>query len=78
MGNQIRVFIVNSQTGYSGDKSFDSRCTVGDVFDMEIRNGNWNNYSVRLNRNDVRDRNTTLRDGDRLTFTPSKVDAGSR
>lgn len=74
--NQMEIHIVNSYNGFNGPKSYSNGISVGELFDLEMRGQSWSNFTVRVNRQETRDRNTGLRHGDRVSITPSKVDAG--
>lgn len=75
--NPVNItFINNEGTGFAGPETVAPGTTVGAFFAQKMGTANPANYQISVNR-EIADRNYTLVEGDKVSFTPGKV-AGAR
>lgn len=75
MDNKISVmFICNSGAGFSGFKEVNEGTSIADFFTSNMASGEQiGNFMLNVNREKV-DATYLLQDGDRVVFTPSKIE----
>ena len=67
------LFINNFGGGFADYLQIEDNTTIEKFFKQKLPNENTGDYLIRVNRQPV-PRNYTLKDGDRITITPTKVD----
>jgi sulfur carrier protein ThiS len=70
------LFINNAGTGYADTIDIAENTTVEQFFKIKMPNQNEADYLIRVNRQPV-SRDYVIQDGDRVTFTPTKVEGAS-
>ena len=67
------LFINNDGGGYADYVNVDENTTVEKFFKQKLPNENAADYLIRVNRQPT-PRDYVLKDGDRITITPTKID----
>ena len=67
------LFINNDGGGYADYVNVDENTTVEKFFKQKLPNENDADYLIRVNRQPT-PRDYVLKDGDRITITPTKID----
>ena len=67
------LFINNDGGGYADYVNVDENTTVEKFFKQKLPNEKAEDYLIRVNRQPVT-RDYVLKDGDRITITPTKID----
>ena len=67
------LFINNFGGGFADYLQIENNTTIEKFFKQKLPNENTEDYLIRVNRQPV-PHNYTLKDGDRITITPTKVD----
>jgi sulfur carrier protein ThiS len=70
----MKVLVINNDGGGFADYvDVPEGTTVRDMFQREVRSGKPDSYLIRVNRQPVPS-DQALREGDRISFTPIKVE----
>jgi sulfur carrier protein ThiS len=70
----MKVLVINNDGGGFADYvDVSEGTTVRDMFQREVRSGKPDSYLIRVNRQPVPS-DQVLREGDRISFTPIKVE----
>ena len=70
----MKVLVINNDGGGFADYvDVAEGTTVRDMFQREVRSGKPDSYLIRVNRQPVPS-DQVLREGDRISFTPIKVE----
>lgn len=70
----MRVLVINNDGGGFADYvEVPEGTTVRDMFQREVRSGKPDGYLIRVNRQPVAS-DQALQEGDRISFTPVKVE----
>jgi sulfur carrier protein ThiS len=70
----MKVLVINNDGGGFADYvDVPEGTTVRDMFQREVRSGKPDSYLIRVNRQPVPS-DQVLREGDRISFTPIKVE----
>lgn len=67
------LFINNSGTGYADTIEIAENTTVEQFFKIKMPNQNESDYLIRVNRQPV-SKDYVIQEGDRITFTPQKIE----
>ncbi len=71
------LFINNDGGGFADHIEVDEGTTVDKLFSQRIENGRPENYLIRVNRQPAA-ADQALQDGDRVSFTPTKIEGAVR
>ncbi len=67
------LFINNDGSGFADYVDVQHGTTVQELFEREMRSAKSEDYLIRVNRQPV-PRDQVLTDGDRVSFTPTKIE----
>jgi len=70
------LFINNDGGGFADNIVIEDGTTVEKLFAQRIKNGRPEDYLIRLNRQPAA-ANQLLQDGDRVSFTPTKIEGAA-
>lgn len=74
----MRVLLINNDGGGFADYvETEPGTTVADFFDHQLSGRKPEDYFIRVNRQPV-SRDQVLQEGDRVSFTPTKIEGASR
>jgi len=76
-GDPISVELSNAAGGFTSSVQMVQGDTIGDLFRRECNGRDPANYLIRVNGEGNLPSNRELSNGDRVTITPTKVEAGS-
>ena len=71
------LFVNNDGGGYADYIEIPHGTTVRELFECQMAQAKPDNYMIRVNRQPV-PRNQVLTEGDRVTFTPTKIEGAVR
>ena len=70
----MKILVINNDGGGFADHvEVTDGLTVRELFQKEVRSGKPDSYLIRVNRQPVAS-DQVLRDGDRISFTPVKIE----
>lgn len=70
----MKIFFVNNDGGgFAAGIEIPEGTTVGQLFEQQVPHGKPQNFLIRVNRLPA-PADQLLREGDRCTFTPTKID----
>ncbi|MEM9569156.1 MAG: MoaD/ThiS family protein [Cyanobacteria bacterium P01_E01_bin.34] len=70
----MRILVINNDGGGFADYvKVDEGTTVAQLFEHQIRSSNPSNYLIRVNRQPC-PADQALREGDRISITPTKIE----
>lgn len=69
------LYINNDGGGFADYVEIESNTTVASLFDQKVK-GNTSDYLIRVNRQPVA-ADYVLQDGDRVSFTPVKIEGAA-
>ncbi len=73
----MKILVINNDGGGFADYlEVSSATTVRTLFEQQIRSGKPENYLIRVNRQPVA-ADQVLEEGDRVSFTPVKIEGAS-
>ena len=67
------LYINNDGGGFADHIEIADGTTVAELFRKRVPNGSAQNYLIRVNRQ-ITTAETVLQDGDRVSFTPTKIE----
>ena len=70
------LYINNNGGGFADHIDVEAETTVGQLFDQKVGVGRDGSYLIRCNRLPC-SRDQILRDGDRVSFTPVKIEGAA-
>ena len=74
----MKVLVINNDGGGFADYvEVAEGTTVRDMFQREVKMGKPDDYLIRVNRQPVSS-DQMLREGDRISFTPTKIEGARR
>jgi len=71
------LFINNDGGGFADHIEVPDGITVRQLFQQQVSSGKPDNYLIRVNRQPVAS-DQVLREGDRVSFTPTKIEGARR
>lgn len=71
------MYINNDGGGFADHITIDDNTTVQQLFNNRVPHGSPSDYLIRVNRQPST-RDQQLREGDRVSFTPTKIEGASR
>lgn len=66
-------YVNNDDAGFSGEVQIPENTTIAQFLAIRGQGADLDNFSVRLNREEIDDLDKELETGDRLSVTPKKV-----
>ncbi len=70
----MKILVVNNDGGGFADYvDIDEGTTVNELFEKQVDSSNPENYLIRVNRQPA-PADQVLREGDRVSFTPTKIE----
>jgi sulfur carrier protein ThiS len=74
----MRILVINNDGGGFADYvDVDEGTTVAELFEQQVDSGKPEDYLIRVNRQPV-PADYVLKDGDRASFTPTKIEGAFR
>jgi hypothetical protein len=70
------LFINNDGGGFADQLALDPGTTVAELFRRQVPHGKTRDYLIRVNRQPTTSE-TVLQEGDRVTFTPVKIEGAA-
>jgi hypothetical protein len=71
------LFINNDGGGFADNLELPHGTTVQELFERQLRQAKPENYLIRVNRQSA-SRDQVLVEGDRVTFTPTKIEGAAQ
>jgi sulfur carrier protein ThiS len=69
----MRILFINNDGGFADQIDVEPGTTVAQLFRQRVKHGSASDYLIRVNRQPAAPEHV-LQDGDRVTFTPVKIE----